>query len=59
MKSMLKSELAACAGVSVSTFKRWLALHRSELQALGLQPRAKLVPPIAVRYICDAYGIDL
>ncbi len=59
MKTMLKSELAERAGVSVSTFKRWLAMHRAELQTLGVAPKSKLVNPLAVRWICDKYGIDL
>lgn len=56
---MLKSELAAKAGVSPSTFKRWLHRHQKELYSLGVSPNAKLIPPNAVRYICEMYGIDL
>lgn len=56
---MLKSELAAKAGVSVSTFKRWLRRHQDELSIMGVSPNAKLIPPNAVRYICEMYGIDV
>ena len=59
MKSMLKSELAAKAGVSQSTFKRWLQRNQKELSSLGVSPNAKLIPPNAVRYISEMYGIDL
>ena len=56
---MLKSELAAMAGVSTSTFKRWLSQHSDELLRLGVSRKAKLLHPLAVRYVCDQYGIDL
>lgn len=59
MKSMLKSELARAAGVSSRTFSRWIAQHQSELSALGVLPTAHLVPPLAVRYICEQYGIEV
>ena len=59
IKSMLKSELAALAGVSTSTFKRWLSQHSDELLRLGVSRKAKLLHPLAVRYVCDQYGIDL
>lgn len=59
IKSMLKSELAKLAGVSESTFKRWLHRHDAELLVLGVTPRTKLIPPNAVRWICEQYGIDL
>lgn len=58
MKSKLKIELARAAGVSPRTFSRWLQSHRAELQALGISPRAHLIPPKGVRYICDEYGIS-
>lgn len=58
MKSMLKAELAAAAGVSPRTFRRWLSQHRQPLQDLGISPTAHLIPPAGVRYICHHYGID-
>lgn len=57
MQSMLKCELARVAGVSKRTFCRWLSAHSEELTRLGVSPRAKLLPPRAVDYICHAYGI--
>lgn len=59
MKSMTKSELAAYAGVSSRTFCRWLAKHQEELAKFGVSPRAHIIPPAAVKYICEQYGICL
>ena len=59
MKSMTKSELAQAAGVSMKTLQRWLSRHSDELAILGVRPRDKLLPPVAVRYIAEQYGIDL
>ena len=59
MKAMSKSQLAAAAGVSIKTFQRWLVRHSEELAILGVRPRDKLLPPVAVRYIAEQYGIDL
>lgn len=59
MKSMLKSELADRAGVSLSTFGRWLKRHTETLERMGVYPRTKVVPPLAVRFICEEYGIDV
>ena len=42
MKSMLKSELAERAGVSLSTFGRWLKRHTEELERMGVTPRTKV-----------------
>ena len=59
MKSMLKSELADRAGVSLSTFGRWFNRHTEELEWMGVTPRTKVLPPVAVRYVCERYGIDI
>lgn len=56
---MLKSELAERAGVSLSTLGRWLKRHTEELEQMGVTPRSKVLPPIAVRYVCERYGIDI
>lgn len=58
MKSKLKVELARAAGVSPRTFCRWLSRHKEELERMGVSPKAHIVPPIAVKYICEEYGID-
>jgi hypothetical protein len=56
---MYKSELAALAGVSSRTFQRYLATRRSVLDAMGVSPRTRKLPPKAVRYICEDYCIDI
>ena len=59
MKSMLKSELADRAGVSLSTFGRWLKRHTEELERMGGTPRTKVLPPEAARYDSERDGIDI
>ena len=59
MTAMTKAQLAMAAGVSVKTLQRWLSRHREELKKLGVKPRDKLLPPVAVRYVAEQYGIDL
>lgn len=58
MKAMYKSELARLAGVSSRTFARYLAAHREELAKLGVSPQAQMLPPKAVRFVCEDYCID-
>jgi transcriptional regulator with XRE-family HTH domain len=58
LKSYSKCELARAAGVSNSTFQRWLRGQREHLSQWGINPRTQLLPPIAVRWICHQYGID-
>ena len=59
MKSMSKAQLAQAAGVSMKTLQRWLSRHSDELAMLGVRPRDKVLPPVAVRYVAEQYGIDL
>ena len=59
MKAMSKSQLAATAGVSIKTFQRWLVRHSEELALLGVKPRDKHLPPVAVKFIVEQYCIDL
>lgn len=59
MKAMLKSELARAAGVSSTTFQRWLKPHQSQLEMLGNAPRAKLLNPAGVAYVCHAFCIEI
>ena len=58
-KAMLKSELAAAAGVSLSTFTSWLRNDQDFLSSLNISKRAKYLPPCVVRYLCEKYDIDL
>ncbi len=54
-----KSELARLAGVSPSTFRRYLQTRRPVLEAMGISINAQKLPPQAVRYLCEDYCIDL
>lgn len=59
MRAMLKSELAAAAGVSRHTFRRWLRSDADYLREQGVNPTAKMLPPKVVNYLIDKYCIDL
>ena len=59
VKSMYKSELARLAGVSDSTFYRYLRTRRPILEKMGIPVTAKLLPPKAVKFISEDYCIDL
>ncbi len=59
MKSCNHKQLAIAAGVSVSTFYRWLQSDRKQLEQLGVRPGAKVLPPAAVKYIVKKYDIEL
>ncbi len=54
-----KSELAKLAGVSYSTFKRYLHSRQHILSQMGITPKTQKLPPQAVHYICEDYCIDL
>lgn len=56
---MLKSKLAEKADVSTRTFSRWIRQHRAQLEKMGVSPHAHLLPPHAVKYVCEEYGIIL
>ncbi len=58
-KAMYKYELADKAGVSNKTFNRWLKTDIQRLQEMGVKTSNKLLPPVAVEYICRKYAIDL
>ena len=59
MKSMSMAQFAEAAGINMRTFQRWLSRHKDELSVLGVSPHDKLLPPVAVKYIAEQYGIDL
>ena len=59
MKAMSKSELAMAAGISVDTLKRWLEPHRKQLEALGMRPGMRVLPPKVVAYIVETFCIDV
>ena len=54
-----KHELAKLAGVSDRTFCRYLKSRRHILDAMGVDPHARLLPSQAVKYLCEDYCIDL
>ena len=54
-----KRQLAKLAGVSERTFSRYLASRRHILEEMGINPLARLLPPQAVKYVCEDYCIDL
>lgn len=58
-KAMTHTQLADCAGVSRSTLYKWLHPYEDKLRKLGVQPNAKVIPPKAVRFICETFTIDI
>lgn len=58
-KSMYKNELARAAGVSSRTFERWLQMPyvQQTLQAQHIAHRQQLLPPNAVRFLCEHFDI--
>ena len=58
-KAMYKYELADAAGVSTRTFTRWLNMHTAQLHKLGVTKNMHLLPPSAVKYLCETFVIEL
>lgn len=58
-KSMYKNEIARAAGVSLGTFRAWLRTDTEALRQMGVNERTKLLPPVAVSYLCEKYCIDI
>lgn len=58
IKYYSKSELAAMANVSYSTFYRYLKSRRKVFSRMGISIYAKKLPANIVRYISDDYCID-
>ena len=58
-KFISKKQLAQLAGVSDRTFSRYLQTRRHILEAMGVSLHARLLPPQAVKYVCEDYCIDL
>ena len=59
MKSMLKSELARAAGVSVKTLNNWCKPYERQLREMGWQPRMRLLPPKIVAFMVEQFCIDV
>ena len=58
-KSYRKSELAALADVSYSTFYRYLCTRRKELSELGSNLKAKTLRGESLAFVCHDYNITL
>ena len=58
IKYYSKSELAAMANVSYSTFYRYLKSRRKIFSQMGISIYAKKLPANIVRYISEDYCID-
>ena len=56
---MSKSELAAKAGVSRTTLKNWCKPYLKELEAMGLAPKAKVLPPHIVQFLANKLCLDV
>ena len=54
-----KRQLAKLAGVSERTFSRYLSSRRHIFEEMGINLHARLLPPQAVKYVCEDYCIDL
>ena len=57
--SMLKSDLAEVAGVSYSTFYRFLRSRRDILTAMGCNIKDQTLKGKALEYVCEEYDITL
>ena len=59
MKAMTKQQLADRAGVTTKTLMNWCEPFSEELAAMGLKPRAKVLPPHVVAYMAEKFCIDV
>ena len=59
MKAMTKQQLADRAGVSVNTLARWCKPLRGELEAMGMTPNCRVLPPNIVKFLAEKFCIDL
>ena len=40
-------------------YKSKLNSDQEELRQMGVSPSTKILPPVAVRYLCEKYCIDI
>ncbi|MBO4892224.1 MAG: hypothetical protein J5502_06405 [Prevotella sp.] len=59
MKAKSKSELAEAAGISLDTLREWCRPYEKELEAMGLRPNARVLPPNVVMFLAEKYCIDV
>ena len=57
MTTMTRKELAAAAGVSTRTLRRWLQPHEATLQQMGVRGKTMLTPK-AVSWITELFDIE-
>ncbi len=57
-RAMSKSELAKRAGISERTMSRYIKLQQPALTAIGVSPSTRLLPPRAVKLLCEAWDVD-
>ena len=56
---MYKFELAAYAGITSKTLRRWTEPFDEKLARFGVYPSSRLLTPAAVKFICEKLAIDL
>ena len=56
---MTKQQLADCAGVCVRTLMRWCEPYRDELEKMGMNPTARVLPPHIIKYLSEKFCIDV
>ena len=56
---MSKQQLADKAGVSINTLNRWCKPLCKDLEAMGLPPKARMLPPNIVKFIAERFCIDV
>ena len=59
MKAMTRQQIALQAGVTIKTLNNWCKPFRKDLEALGLRPGMRVLPPNIVSWICDKFCIDI
>lgn len=59
MKAMTKQQLAESAGVTTKTLMSWCEPFQKELEAMGMQPNMRVLPPHIVNYITEKFSIDV
>ena len=58
-RAISKSELAGKVGISATTLRKWMKECAREFKQMGISRNAKMLPPCAVKVLCEKYSIDL
>ncbi len=56
---MSKQQLADSAGVTTKTLMNWCKPYQQELEAMGMLPRMKVLPPHIVKFITEKFCIEV